>query len=70
MNRSIKKEWDLIRLLNNNPREKPKLPSITPNQIAHHLLTYGKYKVMKSRPNLVNRELYGRIVTKLMNLEI
>lgn len=39
--RSSKKAWNLIKRLNSNPGEKPNLSSITPNQIAHHLLMNG-----------------------------
>lgn len=50
MKRSSKKAWNLIKRLDNNPREKTKVSSITPNQIAHHLLMNGKNKMTKSRP--------------------
>jgi hypothetical protein len=49
MKRSSKKAWNLIKRLDNNPKEKPKVPSITPNQIANHLLLNGKNKMTKPR---------------------
>jgi len=48
--RSSKKAWNLIKHLDRNPKEKPKIPKITSNQIAHHLLVNGKNKLPKSRP--------------------
>lgn len=59
MRRSSKKAWNLIKRLHSNPKEKPKTPTITPNQIAHHLLVNGKNKLPKSRtckPRVIRTE--------------
>jgi len=49
MIRSSKKAWNLIKRLDSNFKEKPKISTITPNQIAHHLLVNGNNKLSKPR---------------------
>lgn len=49
MKPSSKKTWDLIKRLNNDPTQKPTIPTVTPNQIAHNLLINGKIKAKKPR---------------------
>lgn len=59
--RSSKKVWNLIKSLDSNPKEKPKIPTITPNQIAYHLLvnainkfpkpTHCKPKIIRTQNN-------------------
>jgi hypothetical protein len=59
MKRSSKKAWNLIKRFDSNSREKPKVPSITQNQFAHHLLMNGKNKVTKPRsckPRIIRTE--------------
>lgn len=67
--KSSKKPWNLIKRVDSNPKEKHKIPKITPNQIAHHLLVNGKNK-LRQKQDLVNRGLYERKTTRRMDLEV
>lgn len=68
MKRSSKKARNFIKRLDSNPKETHKLPSITPNRIAHHPLMNGKKRWRNL--DFVNRELYERKATKRTNLEV
>lgn len=64
MKRSSKKAWNLIKRLDCDPKSKPIIPIVTPNQIAHHLLINGK-----CNKNKHNKKSPKPTVKRLINEE-